>query len=136
MNEINTAGERNADRQLRIELNIESMRRAAGRMTDDLRKAPRKKYPRQYAESAINDAEYVFQNDREKAQTHIERLEPDLNSIDLVSSISRQLENEALICTILASNARAYARTLSDFDGLFGPIASDDMQSAKVARNC
>ena len=125
MYEINTPAQRNAERQICIELTIENMRRAAVGMTDDLRKAPRKKYPRQYAESAVNDAEYMFQSGREDAQTHIERLEPDSNSADLINSFSRQLANEASNCTMLASSARAYAQTFSDFDGLIGPFPPD-----------
>ena len=60
MSDTKATARGNDERMILVEQGMKGMRDAAQRMKEDLNKAPRKNNPRQYADSAIGDAEYVM----------------------------------------------------------------------------
>ena len=96
----------NNEREKRLDDCLRGMHDAAQRMKEDLAKAPRKKYPRQYANSAINDAEVVIRDQQSKAEQHLKRIEHGPGATPDTKSPVERLDGAEAACATLVMQAR------------------------------
>jgi hypothetical protein len=100
--------EGDARREERVEDAIKGMRVAAQRMKEDIAKAQRKTYPRQYADSAIGDAEFVIQGHLERAMDHMGQMQ--IEHVGTAKhSLGARLDNAESDCAVNVMDARITA---------------------------
>jgi len=87
---------------------VDGMNAATQRMKEDMARAPRKKYPKQYADSAINDAELRIAEGRAAAEVHVEALEPGARG----TKLRRRLDDADASCAVSVAEARGTSEVL------------------------